>query len=416
MTRTVQRPSLSTWVAEVAKVEHCTSNEYDAGRGFKTYWEFNPDEPNKQCFFEGSGDSTLMVFELRANAVRRDRNPSLLQSFQIPDESPMIPSLRLFDSQMCMEIHKDPRRRRGKVAGERWAIFFRGHNDNEIRCAKKVLRRAELIARAMPDEWFLYRNFFTAPAATAGDIPADRVGDPNIQVGAVQFDLPGGYKVRFTKHLATPAFINELGYSHVRPPRLEGPVTRSRAAVLGSTHMPSNPPAGTGGSRDAIIASRRQKKAEKRAARGKRTESYQLGASAAQPGHSPTVAPTAVSAAYEPSATHSPSPSPQPATAPMAAPEDDLGAASTAASAEAGSEGASSPDPDREWPIKGILDEGVDEDGVTLYQIDWEALLANMEPEDNVSPEAIRVWRQNQRPTRSRRGRRGNRGARRFIW
>ncbi|KAL9014041.1 MAG: hypothetical protein Q9173_001291 [Seirophora scorigena] len=362
------------WVAEVLKAERCSSVEYGLNQ-----W---------------SKDLTLTLF---TTAVISDPNPQNIHTFSFPVVDAKI-SLRLYDATALIEIFIDPKKKRGEavVAGDYWAIFLRGHNDYEKKNAGAMLRRLENLAREMPDNWFSYRSFFTVSGQAT-----DTSAPPPVSVGQYNHEMAGG-SLKFSGNFATAKFLGALGHRNFRP-RLEvtNVTTRKMAresdAYRFSTVLPALRPKTKGqrkSGRLQDLEARRSKRARSEAASSDsgpvRLQFHKVVIQA----NVGKIAEQSVGqvhpASDEPSSARS--------STVVANPPSESGSSSS-----------------QDYPIKRIVDDRV-KDGVPEVLVEWEEEGHGLwwVPEDDVSPEALRIYREAQEassskkrrpPTRKGRGR-----------
>ena len=204
----------NAWQAGVSKVERCSLAEYDGGRGLKTIFskeKEGPGDRKRRCHLLCSGNTGKLTMSLELAERHQDPSPHILHRFELPDDDNHI-GLRLYDVDVSLEIWEHPRnprqrksQRRAEVAsGYCWVIHLEvSMREQVLMKAKKMLRRLESITRAMPSDWFTYRNYFVKS-------PVD--DDSNVKFGDGVFaqTFVGGYTWRFTGNLASAEFREAL--------------------------------------------------------------------------------------------------------------------------------------------------------------------------------------------------------------
>ncbi|KAI4235765.1 MAG: hypothetical protein L6R40_006360 [Gallowayella cf. fulva] len=353
------------WNAEVIKVERCTPAEYLINSWSKIF-EYTPNQKMKRFHLRGSGDAKGLELILYSPIESDPDARTPVHTFRFPTPDSKI-SLRLYDATALIEVFTDANKKKGQAAvGDYWAIFLRGHNDQEKVNARRMLRRLEGLARVMPDDWFSYRNFFTTPG-----LNYDASIPPPIAEGQHSYEMAGGVVLSFTGTLATKEALEFFGHRNFRLKANEArPMTRSMAKAA----------AGLKGTRKGERMSARL--ADQEARRKERQERRAtLRDSSPQRLEFPPVVLTPPTG-YKTTSVRSPSSSLQETRGDNASQAD---------------EGQS--ESDKDYPIKGILDDDVDSDGEPIYLISWEPKDGETyddtwEPEENVSPEALAVYRQ----------------------
>ena len=198
------------WQAGVSKVETCSLAEYDGGRGLRTIFSKERDS-KRRCNILCSGNTSKLAISLELAERHRDPSPHILHRFELPDNDNSI-GLRLYDVDVSIEIREHPKnprqrksQRRAEVAsGGCWVIHLEvSLKEQVLMKAKKMLRRLESIAWAMPSDWFSYRNFFVKSTDSV---------DSNVNFGDGVFaqTFVGGYTWRFTGNLASAEFRQAL--------------------------------------------------------------------------------------------------------------------------------------------------------------------------------------------------------------
>ena len=204
----------NAWQAGVSKVERCSLAEYDGGRGLKTIFskeKEGPGDRKRRCHLLCSGNTGKLTMSLELAERHQDPSPHILHRFELPDDDNRI-GLRLYDVDVSLEIREHPRnprqrksQRRAEVAsGYCWVIHLEvSMREQVLMKAKKMLRRLESITRAMPSDWFTYRNYFVKSLVD---------DDSNVKFGDGVFaqTFVGGYTWRFTGNLASAEFREAL--------------------------------------------------------------------------------------------------------------------------------------------------------------------------------------------------------------
>ena len=126
--------------------------------GYKVLFEYS-DKSSQRCTLVAAGNIEGLTLRLELGVQHKDPSPIVLHTFNITNDENLY-TVRLFDYRMSMDVHVDPRRGargRAKPIGDFWAIYFRGHAEQEIKNAKAMMRRVENITLEMPDKWFKVR-------------------------------------------------------------------------------------------------------------------------------------------------------------------------------------------------------------------------------------------------------------------
>ncbi|KAI4287666.1 MAG: hypothetical protein L6R35_003072 [Caloplaca aegaea] len=364
------------WVAEVFKAERCSSVEYRLNQWSKVF-EYSQHLKHERCYLRGTGGLQDLTLTLFTTAVIHDPNPQNIHTFSFPAAVAKI-SLRLYDATALIEIFTDPKKKRGEAvaAGDYWAIFLRGHNDYEKKNAGAMLRRLENIAREMPDNWFSYRNFFTVPGHAT-----DTSGPPPVAVGQYNHEMAGG-SAKFSGNFATAKFLEALGHRNFRPRLGETNVTtrkmaRESDAYRFSTVLPALRPRSKGQRKSA-----RLEKLEAQRSRRARSE-----AASSDSGPVRLQFPIVVIRAKSGQVAEQSAGETNPAA------DERTSTRSPTVVANPPSESGSSSSQD--YPIKRIVDDRI-EDGVPEVLVEWEEEGHDYWwlPEDDVSAEALRVYRE----------------------
>ncbi|KAI4208647.1 MAG: hypothetical protein LQ349_009691, partial [Xanthoria aureola] len=359
----------TTWDAEVIKIERCTSVEYLTNEWRKVF-EFTPLQKDKRSYLRGSGglqDLVLTLYSTVENTVTET-----FRTFPFPAPDATL-SVRLYDTNALIEIFTDPIKEPGADLGDYWAIFLRGHNHQERLNVTNMLRHLEGLVRAMPDEWFSYRNFFTVPGeATDAIIPP-----PPIAEAQHTYDMAGGVSLFLTGNLATRQALELFGHRNFRQTARETrsmtkPVSKGRpGAYQTSTMAPALRP-----------GTRRSERLAKLEVQRDRRETAFL--------------PVVIRPQQGFQADQSEGQSPR-------ATSDDSSVLSSVTLTSHRSDNVNIPDKGsvdpEEYDIERILKDDVDEDGDPIYLIKWkpnevtgEGYDDTWEPEDNISSEALAVY------------------------
>ncbi|KAL8899135.1 MAG: hypothetical protein Q9207_006353 [Kuettlingeria erythrocarpa] len=386
------------WNAEVVQVQHCDSVTYDGGRGFQTQFEYDSAAagPKPRCFLRVKGNLAGLTLALELNNAFWDPNPTILHAFTIPAADNAFVSLRLFDKLVHIEIHIDPPRTgRSKPVGDYWSIAFRNHNATEKKAARALLHTLESITREMPNVWFKHRNYFTNGN---GAVPQEATE------GSFRYELSSGHHFDFTGHFAKAPFLQALGYQQVRPPRSASPEPENEETdpVLDQPRtlrsmirnhpdrayaFSSLDPMGAvsvnvvkGGRRDKALSKLKTRRAMRA-----------------------SIAIRNINATTSDLVPRQETPPYYFSNLDFAPPAQPTGEQAVAAESVGGAEDAIADDePEKEWLVRRILEQGVDDEGNTIYRIDWEPKSdgeewePSWEEEELVSEEALRVWREEQ--------------------
>ncbi|KAI4282895.1 MAG: hypothetical protein L6R38_002589 [Xanthoria sp. 2 TBL-2021] len=377
-----------TWDAEVIKIERCTSVEYLTNEWRKVF-EYTPLQKDKRSYLRGTGGKDDLALTLYTIAEDKKTGPDTLQTFPFPVPDAKL-SIRLYDANALIEIFTDPNKKPGVDAeGDYWAIFLRGDNNQERMNVVNMLRHLEGLVRTMPDEWFSCRNFFTVPGeATDAIIPPPPTAD-----GQYTHEMAGGVSLFLTGNLATKEALELFGHRNFRQTAQE---TRSMTKPV-----PKGRPGAYKTSSIAPALRPGQKKSERLAKlevqREKREQRMQV--SRVQRDSSPlrVVFPPVVIRPQQGFQAH------QSEGQRQATSDDSSMRSSVTLSGDHG-DTAKSPDEGsidpEEYPIEGILKDDVDDDGNSIYLIKWksneetgEGYDDTWEPEDNVSADALAVYR-----------------------
>ena len=138
--------------------------------------------------------------------------------FNLPDETPKI-GIRFYDASVGLEFREEPRqpkshkskRRAPMASGNCWVMHLGValKSESVLVRSKRMLRRVESTTKGKPQEWFSYRNYFEPHEPGSSTARNVEFGD------AFTHSFIGGYKWRFTGHLASAAFRNALGWDAV---------------------------------------------------------------------------------------------------------------------------------------------------------------------------------------------------------
>ncbi|KAG7005801.1 hypothetical protein G7Y79_00017g041830 [Physcia stellaris] len=391
------------WTAEVAKVQRCSSSEYNGGEGYKVLFEYS-DKSLQRCTLVAAGNIEGLTLRLELGAKHKDPSPIVLYTFNITNDE-NIYTIRLFDYRMSMDLHVDPRRGargRAKPIGDFWVIYFRGHVEQEIKNAKAMLRRVESITLEMPDKWF--------KCATSAADETPESSQTSATEAAYSEELPGGYNVRWTATLASPLFLRAMGHLNIRPARQQSPetaevqdeaytskaaagearVTRATAKKLkkqGAFRHSSLP------LRSKVVenpTTKKQKRAAKKARRElvRRNKRAMLldAESLSEEGDDEGQSPSTVNNSRE--------------------------VVESSLSPDGSSEDSDKSSSSRRWELERIIDDDV-VDGVHKYLVKWiGAWEDTWEPRENIDESAIHDYEQKKAQSQ-RRGRGGSRGAKR---
>ena len=337
--------------ANVRKVETCSIGEYDSGRGLRTVFEMGSSKEEKsRCQFFCNGGTQGLTMSLRV--TDRSPLPTILHDFLLPDPANKI-GIRLYDASVSMEIReqpKQPKERKSKRRaplenGNCWVI----HLDVALKPesvlvqSKAMLRRVESTTKAMPYDWFSYRNYF------AKHQPGTQTTS-NVEFGdALKHSFVGGYTWRFTGHLASNTFRNALGWEAVDQ-------VEKKANEMGPGQVTTR--------QSQTVKTAKGKKAAKRApAKARRAQRVQ----------------TRSMALVEESEEEE-----------EQSPEEEIVMASEPEEAE------------QEWEIEGLLERKTTR-GKTLYKVQWSGDWdPTWEPAENVSADAIAEFEKNGAPKKAR--------------
>ncbi|KAL9036773.1 MAG: hypothetical protein Q9180_004101 [Flavoplaca navasiana] len=386
LTRSTAIEEPRQWDAEVIKIERCTSVEYLTNEWRKVF-EYTPLQKDKRSYLRGTGGKDDLVLMLFTTAEDQEAEPKTLQTFHFPTPDAKL-SVRLYDANALIEIFTDPVKKPGVDAeGDYWAIFLRGHNNQERINVTNMLRRLEGLVRTMPDEWFSYRNFFTVPGlATDAVIPP-----PPVAEGQFTLEMAGGVSLSLTGNLATKEALELFGHRNFRQTARE---TRSMTKQVpkgrpGAYKTSSMAPAVWPGRKKSERLARLELQRERREQR--------MEASRAQRFSSPlgVLFPIVVIRPQQGSQAH------QSEVPPEATPDDQSERSSVTLSGDRG-DAANNEGPvdQEEYDIESILKDDVDDDGSPIYLIKWKANEEtgegyddSWEPEDNVSADALAAYR-----------------------
>ncbi|KAL8849094.1 MAG: hypothetical protein Q9221_005938 [Calogaya cf. arnoldii] len=386
------------WDAEVIKIQRCTSVEYLTNQWRKIF-EFTSAQKEKRSYLKGIGGLDDLVLTLSI-VEDKDSEPKTLQTFPFPAPDAEL-SVRLYDAGALIEIFTDPNKKPGMNAeGDYWAIFLRGHNDQERINVQNMLRRLEGLVRAMPDEWFSYRNFFTVP----GEATDAKIPPPPTREGQFNYEMAGGVSLALKGNLSTKEALELFGHRNFRE---TAPVTRSmttREAPRGrpgayttSTKAPALKPGSESRKTKRLEQLEVQRERRNRRIEGVRKDSSPLR----------LLFPQVVIPLNQGSEAHQSSEGQPQATT------DDQSTQSSATLKGDHGDAATNPDEgsvdQTEYDIESILKEDVDDDGSPLYLIKWkpneitgEGYDDSWEPEGNISSEALAVFRRSKKSVSKR--------------
>ncbi|KAL8756502.1 MAG: hypothetical protein Q9184_004484 [Pyrenodesmia sp. 2 TL-2023] len=399
-----QKLLANEWGAEVMQVQCCDSTTYDGGRGFQTRFEYDsaPATAYKpRCFVRMRGGLPGLTLTLEINQVHWDPNPTILHTFTIPAANNAFVTLRLFDKLVHMEIHTDPPRTgRRKPVGDYWSIAFRNHTPEEKRAARALLNTIESFTREMPDAWFKHRNYFTKGNSA---VPQETTE------GSFRYELSSGHHFDFTGHFATAPILEALGHEQVRlarpvslePEDEEGNPVLDQPRTLRSMIRKDTEKAYAFSSLDMMgevsvnvaKGGRRDKRLSKLKTRRAMRASNAIQAINA------STASNLVQRQETPPYYFSNLDFPPPA---QPTGEQTHAAESVGDAESANADGEDADEPAKEWLVRRILGQDVDDDGNTIYHIDWEPKSdgeewpPSWEEEKLVSEEALQVWREEQ--------------------
>ncbi|KAL8685668.1 MAG: hypothetical protein Q9224_005726 [Gallowayella concinna] len=364
--------NIALWDAEVIKVERCSSVEYLSDTWHRIF-EYSREQKNNRYYLEGAGNSDDLVLTLyQTLEFGSDRNTIKTFPFPVPDAKI---SLRLYDANALIEIFTDPTG--NDTVSDYWAVFLRGHNEQSKIDALNMLRRLEGLARAMPNDWFSYRNFFTVPGeATDTRIPAE------IAEGQHAYQMAGGMTLQLTGVLATRQALELFGHRNFRlTGNVHRPTTRSMTRARSQVSKVSNTVADRSNKQSAKAAKKAAKAAKKAARREVRMmrKFSPLGSSLSEVVLTPQTGHQAQQSEGVPKA---------------ATDQNEFPSSSGTVQGDINQSDKGQSDSE-EYPIKGILEENVDEDGQPIYLVSWEreSFEDSWEPEENISLEALKVFR-----------------------
>lgn len=318
----------SEWHAALRKVEWCLLSGHNSGKGLESLHEYSPEREDR-CYMQCHGDLTLLTIELRVLKSRRDPQPMVLKSFTLPDDARLL-DIRLFEDDVCIELRETPKNRKDHT-GECWVIKLDVSLSPEsvLKDSKMMLRRFESVTSKMPADWFSYRNF-SSSRQNSGIQHADAFLHHHV----------GGYKWRFTGHLAGASFAEALGEAPARGSTVDDLAPGQAIAQITRASQ------GRKAARLAPKKLRRSKRVSEREARKRATE-----------------------AASPPPTRRGPAPISNDRT-------------------EVADE--------EEWEVIGILDSRSGKKGKTMYLIRWEGdYQPTWEPEENVAAETIEEFETN---------------------